>query len=855
MGALSFASPSWLWLLIAVAPFVLWAARRTLTNFPPRQRVLQGVLRGAVLTLVVLALAEPVWDGQARRVSVVYLVDTSASVATASVERAATWIEDAHATATPDHWAIVAFGGTTARLDSVAAVRALASARTGAGAPDAGATDVERALDDVRGAFAPRHLQRVVLFSDGHATTGRAARLAGLLQHEGVEVHTVALDARDVGDAWIDAVRAPERVASGELFSVEVDVFSQVARSVVIELRHRGEPVALQPLGVEPGMTRAHMEARVHEEGPAVIEAVLRADGDPVLQNNTRRHGMVVGTRRGVLYVEGRPASAHHLRTALEVGGFDVRTATPAQLPATVAALQAYDAVILSDIEATALGAPAMQAVNDYVAQGGGLVLAGGESVYGQDGYASTPIEQALPVTFDVKEPPGDVALVIALDRSWSMVGRTLELAKEASKAAVDVLEDDHLVGVLGFNFQAEWFSPIGPAANRDAIKARISTMDPAGHTVIYPAIEEAYAALRPLDSAVRHVILFSDGRTYDDPYEDLIRRMARDEITVSTVAVGPDADRAFMENLSTWGKGRAYAFVNPSEVPQIFVTETERVARGAIDERPTAVRMPRPAPLFGGLPMPSAPSLLGFSRATIRDSAELLLTTPGDDPLLARWQYGLGRAAFFASDVKDRWGAEWVQWSGYRAFWTRVVRDVMRRPDETSGLRVEQTDGPGGLVETRFVLDAIDAAGRLAAVTSPRVDLVGGEGTETIALAPVAPGRYEATVTLPADRDFIAGARFDNRVAFAPGTPLARFVLARERDELRLRPRDVAGLTALAAATGGRFDPDPATIADPGTARARAPQPLWPWLLAAALLTYLADLVFRRVRVWERTT
>jgi Ca-activated chloride channel homolog len=849
---LTFDAAAWLWLLLGVVPFVVWAARRTLTNFSPRQRVLQGAIRGLILTLVVLALAQPAWNRNERRVSVAYVVDVSASVSAAGVDQAAAWIAEAHSVRAPEHWALVAFGADSVVLPDLAALSGLARSRTGEGAPDVSRTNLGLALDDARAALAPGHLRRVVLFTDGRGTAGDLVSAAAFLQADGIEVHTVPLGVRDVGDAWIDEVSGPSRVAAGEPFVLEVTIFSQVARSVVVELRHRGDVVALQPVRVEPGGRTVALEARIHQEGPSVVEAVLRADGDPVAQNNTRRHVLSVGARRKVLYAEGRAASAHHLRTALEVGGFDVTTPQGARVPADLDALRAFDAIILSDIEASTLGPDAMRAIDAYVSQGGGLLVAGGEAVYGRDGYAGTPIEGALPISFEVKEPPGEVALVLMLDRSWSMVGQTLELAKEASKAAIDVLADDHLVGVLAFNFQGEWVAPLQPARNREAIKALISTIDPAGHTVIYPPLEDAYRALQGVEAAVRHVILLSDGRTYEDPYEALITRMARDEITVSTVAVGRDADRTLMTNMSIWGKGRAYAFVDARDVPQIFVTETERVARGALDEQPTAVRMPLQAALFRDLPMPSVPSLLGYTRTTLKDSAELLLATPGEDPLLARWQYGLGRSAFFAADVKDRWGANWLRWPGYRAFWTRVVRDVMRRPDTSGGLRLERVPRHDGTIDTRFVLEAIDRAGRLVTLDAPRVELVGGDDVRTIALTQTAPGRYEAATTVEPDRDYIAGARFDGRVAFAPGTPLAQFVLASEADELRLRPPDTALLQALARDTGGAYLPAPSAIADPGASRAPAPRPLWTGLLAAALLLYLVDMVFRRIRVWE---
>ena len=48
-----------------------------------------------------------------------------------------------------------------------------------------------------------------------------------------------------------------------------------------------------------------------------------------------------------------------------------------------------------------------------------------------------------------------------------------------------------------------------------------------------------------------------------------------------------------------------------------------------------------------------------------------------GRDPLYSRWQYGLGRAAVFASDAKARWAADWITWKGYDKFWVNVCRDL----------------------------------------------------------------------------------------------------------------------------------------------------------------------------------
>ena len=220
---------------------------------------------------------------------------------------------------------------------------------------------------------------------------------------------------------------------------------------------------------------------------------------------------------------------------------------------------------------------PSMAALTDWVEKGGGgLLVAGGESVFGESGYRKTPIERLTPVTFERKDEP-EVALVIVLDRSWSMAGSSMELTKAAAQAAVDVMTDEQSVGILTFNDKFDWDVTLrNVGKNRDAIRKKIAAIGPGGHTLIFPAVEQAYLALRNAKARAKHVILLSDGRSYPGDYEALVKKMAEARITVSTVAVGPSADPELLKNLANWGKGRAYAVADATQVPEIFVKEAK---------------------------------------------------------------------------------------------------------------------------------------------------------------------------------------------------------------------------------------------------------------------------------------
>src|SRR5205823_8851401 len=62
----------------------------------------------------------------------------------------------------------------------------------------------------------------------------------------------------------------------------------------------------------------------------------------------------------------------------------------------------------------------------------------------------------------------------------------------------------------------------------------------------------------------------------------------------------------------------------------------------------------------------------------TAKSTASTLLRVGDqDDPLLASWQVGLGRATAWTSDASARWSKNWAVWPGYVSFWTGVVKDT----------------------------------------------------------------------------------------------------------------------------------------------------------------------------------
>jgi uncharacterized membrane protein len=844
---MTFAEPAALWLLAAVP--IVWATLlMARTNFNPHQRRLQAGVRSILIAALALALARPILSTTSSRQSVVYVVDVSHSVSSEGLETAARTIDELNAALRPHHSRVIAFGSTTRVLGDTTALRELSKSGGSATDPvDRRATDLEGALEAARAELAPGHVPRLVLFSDGRATAGDTQAVISRLAADGIPVSAHPLVTRSLGDTWVDALNVPEPISAGASFQATVVVGSQREAAGVVEVRTGGKVVSRRPAAFRRGMTNVDMTITLESPGSAILEAEISVAADPLAANNRIQRAVWTSTRSKVLYVEGAPASAHYLAGALRDSGFDVTVRPPSGMPSTAADLDTWDAIVLSDVSRAAIRDTSMSLLSDWIERGGGgLLVAGGESVFGEGGYRKSPLERLTPVTFERKDEP-EVALVLVLDRSWSMAGVSMDLCKAAAQAAVDVLADEQSVGILTFNDSFNWDVPLrNVGGNRESIRRRIGAIGPGGHTLIYPAVEQAYLALKPAKARAKHVVLLSDGRSYPADYEQLVRQMVDARITVSAIAVGPAADPELLGNIAKWGKGRSYAVSDARELPQIFVKEARNAATPAFDEKPITPILKTPA-FLSGVDLSRVPQLKGRTATVLKDTALEVITTSDEDPLLAFWPIGLGRVAVFASDVKDRWAANWIKWRGYAPFFSSVVRSIERRRPPPVALAVTPGAIRGRSRSFQVAVEARDGAGQYGNLLRPVVQVRAPTGpVRDVSLRQVTAGRYEATVVADATHPL----SFTLRNAESGIT--TRQVLPDPAAEYRLRPPDEALLKAIASATGGVWLPSSAALVPAAGDRRTERRPVASALILIALISWFLDLLLRRIRVFE---
>ncbi|MGO9310497.1 MAG: VWA domain-containing protein [Spirochaetia bacterium] len=860
---MSIHSPVWLLALLALPPLVLLtvrSSRRPAEMLSARRAGVFLVLRSAALLLLVMGLAG---FGLARfsdRLSIVFLLDQSRSVPADERERAIRFVETVRGRlGSRDSAVLLRFG---ARAETETLEQGLPVPKD-YGDVDPEVTNIGAALQDgLAQAGAPSGAgaaARIVLLTDGNENRGSADEAAAVAKSMGARIFPFPIGAPAGGtEVSVEEVRAPQRVRQGEAHEVTVMLRSRSPVGAVVTLLRDEVPVGSRAVQLSPGENAVPFTGSFSERGLHAWDAVVEAPGDAVPQNNHNRRFVEVSGMPQVLYVSKPGRSSPSLLSALAAQGIVAARRPAAALPGTLAGYLPYDALILDNVPGYAISTEKMDTIARYVRDaGGGLLMAGGDSSFGAGGYYKTPIERILPVDMDAKselDVPG-LSLVLVVDKSGSMgatvpTGETkLDVVKSAALAAIESLNPFDKAGVIAFDADWQWAVPLTRAGDAQKIAADLATLTAGGGTLIYPALEEADRALSGSLSPLRHVILLTDGLTDPADFKSLVDRMVRHRITVSTVAVGEDADADLLAHIARWGGGRTYATSDPRDVPGIFLTDTTLASRGLFVEKGFLPRVVSAAEMMRGLSLGDMPGLQGFVLTYLKPGAEQVLSALYDAPLLAAWRSGLGRTAAFTSDFSGRWSAGFLAWDQFPRFAAQLVRWI-ERPAGPDILHPRMEAGGGSATIT---VDAHDPLGAFVNGLDIGGILIrpGGARVE-IPVHQTGPGLYEANLAAEELGDYIL-----TLSAASGGTTLAPVTIGMNipySEEYRMRGINTTLLDRLAAETGGRVissGDDGAGIAallkrEPESAGAG--NGAGRYLFLAALLLFVMDVAARRL-------
>jgi Ca-activated chloride channel homolog len=815
-----------------------------------------AALRAAVILLLILGLAGAGVNHTKDQLNVLFLLDASDSVSLENRVRAWQYVQEAvRAADERDRYGVVTFGGSPTLELPVGKGPLPAKPPLTA---DSRATDIGGAIKLALAAFPREGAKRVVLLSDGNENQGSAREAAQRARAEGADIYVVPLKNEYGGEVLVERLVVPQEVKFGESFLVRVVAWSAQQTAGRISLYRDGEFVGAQPVKLAPGKNVFAYQQSIDRGGFHVFQARLEAPEDVVEENNRGVGLVAVRGRPRVLYVEKDRDQGTHLLNALRTQNLQVEMVGPEALPTAMEGLTVYDSIILSNVSALRMTKPQMELVRNYVRdQGGGLVMLGGEESFGVGGYYHTAIEEALPVTMEARQKVEipSLAVVLVIDRSGSMETSVdsrfskLDLAKEAAQLVVELLDERNEVGVIAFDTAWSWVVPMGPAKDKDRILKEIATIKAGGGTDLFPPLKEAYQAIFDRTALLRHVLVLSDGEVTVADFAGLVRRMQKDKISVSSVAIGKDSDVRFMTDLSRWGRGRFYYTEDIYSIPRILTLETQLASKASIIEQPFRPVLTQPGhEIAQDIGWDQAPPLGGYVSTTPKPTADTLLISHQRDPILAAWRYGLGRTVAFTSDAKAKWGILWVKWDDFGKLFGQLVRWTLRTAQRNEVVASVLQRGGRGEIQ----LEAVDQKGEFVNFLEANAGVVFPDKTQGVLPLPqVGPGRYRAAFPAVDQGAYLVGVaeRKDQKVV---GSEVASLVVPYSPEHRALSVNESL-LRDLATISGGAAPAQAGQSFTEHRRKARVWVEAWPYLLGLALLLFLPDVAIRRLQLRGR--
>jgi Ca-activated chloride channel family protein len=845
--------PQALYLLIGVGALLAWWIVRVAAI----RKAAAPIMRALVMALVVVAIAGPYRLSTSQGAARPVLLDASASI----TPPMRAWTEDLvrnQLKLRASDPAII-FAGQPVAEPMGDAIASLTS-RAGCAVCKPGATDLAGALAKLTAlgeGGGP-----VVLVTDGWENQGDAAQeVAGLrAAHTELYIFTPP-GASEINDVAVTEVSTPHALANTDSFTVGVALTNLNDHPVAgtVRLFEKDRLIDQRNVALNPGSVRLDFPVRSAGTGLTSYRATFTASrgaDDLYHENDSLQSWVGIGAKRRMLIFAASARDAGYLAQVARRMGMEPEVVGPADTRFN-ANLRSFDAVVLVNVARDQVPGATQDALTRYVGAGGALAMVGGDRSFGLGGWHGSELEAIMPV---IMKPPEHKerqrALVLIIDKSGSM-GRNekLDYAKAAARAAAGTLKDNDLIEVIGFDSQPFVVVPLEPMRTaRPYLAQMIDRLKARGTTYLMPALKQADRDLASSGAAIKHVVILTDGETGGTAamYYDLVATMHRQGgVTVSTIAIGNEANVRLLDAISQYGGGALYQTSSASALPQIVLQDVGRhsAERKTMVEKQFVPQTSRPDGILKSLAGRALPPIKGYVSTELRPGAALhafVNREGGREPLIASTRYGAGKTLAVTTDAGGRWASPWIRDNQFAAVWDRIL-EWMTPPAQN----VPKFDVSMGYREGRveFKLTDYDADARQAlALVGARVLRPDG-AREDLVLSQSAVGELSGSFAAPAAGTYYIELRSGQNGKERPFPPLAYTVSPAAFAELPRRRPNYDLLERLAAATGGRLNPP---VAEALTARPefKHMQSLAQPLLAAAMLLLIAEALVRRLTV-----
>ncbi|MCD8148058.1 MAG: VWA domain-containing protein [Clostridiales bacterium] len=863
--------------LILLIPAVIWIilSARHLRSRSKSRRAGLVALRCLVIALAVFALSGTSIRKNSDITTTIFLVDLSDSTSRVQGEEAE-FVQEAIAAMPEKNQAGIVVFGSDAQIEQFVSEK---KAFTDFQAEINGtATNLEQAVQTALALFPEESARRLVLLTDGAENEGSIQNVVSAFSGDGssdqsssavssnnggsaygdtdvsasaVEFKVMQYDSSIEDEVYVSDVTLPDTIRQGEAFQVQVEIYASESGNATVSLYSGRTLKGQQDVVLQKGYNELLFSDEGVEEGLKSYRVTVEAENDTISINNSYSAYTTVETDGRILLVEGEAEESAEFTKILDAGSFSYDVVTPAGVPVKISDLNQYQTVILLDVYADDLRDGFLDIIETYVQDyAGGLIAIGGTNSYALGNYRDTSLETVLPVSMDLEgenEVP-QIAMVMVIDHSSSMSTAStengsitcMEIARQAAISALDSLREIDEVGVIAFNDAYSWAVPLQTAADTDAIAASISGIAADGGTSIYPAVAEAVSALKESDAAIKHIILLTDGEDGYREYGDLLDEIEAEGINLSTVAVGSGSDTKLLKNLATAGGGRYYYSDAGTALPRIFAQEVYLSTDSYLINEEFVPTMVNSHEILSNLFADGSPTLLGYVATTAKSTATVLLESDREDPVLAVWQYGLGRTVAWTTDGTNEWTGNFAQWENYTTLWKNII-DWTISDSELGSDTLDVSQGSSSIT-IEYTTDDFTTDTEVDAVLT---DEDGNQ--QEVTLKAVSPGQYRVETEVDGTGVYSINLRKSEDGEVVKNVNTAAVI--QYSREYRYAEVD-STLDAFVSQVGGRYITEAAEVFDTDLEGTMSRTDITQLLLILALLCFVLDIVARRLHL-----
>lgn len=558
--------------------------------------------------------------------------------------------------------------------------------------PEGNATDIGSALLYARDQLADPSSGRIILLADGRQTDGNALSAVKILADEGTRVDTVYFSPKlYASEVQITSVEAPQKISVGDTVQISVTLQSAGVETANMKLYDNGRLYSGRDVFLGGGEEVYSFDYILSSPGLHEFCVKVEAEGDTLSQNNVYYTYVNVETSQKVLVVEGSGGEADEIFPLLDEN-FDSVRVSLSEMPTTLDELRQYDEVILMNVANSDLPMGFDDVLTEYVEiYGGGLYTVGGNKAYQQKDMEGSKFQELLPVEANTEAKT--LGLLLMIDRSSSMKEKPsgssstrLQLAIDAAVASLDALKPDDYVGVIAFDENAKTVVDMLPISRKSTIISEIRKLTIGYGTQYYKALNTASSMLASFNKTeMKHIIFLTDGEPVDADkanFMNEIDRMAKTDITLSTIALGASVSTETVEKMAEHGGGRCYTKFRETELSRIMKEEATVAASQYKNEYDFTPTVESYTAALAGVDTAGIPKLGGFYGTKLKDGAIMVLKQKGN-PVYAEWQRGMGRVGSFLCDLNGIWSAEFLADENGRKFITNTVSSLF--PKETN--------------------------------------------------------------------------------------------------------------------------------------------------------------------------